>query len=110
MVDTLSLDEIVFDAKGNGEDPKAGKIILKAYGIGAKPLYLVDVEIKFEESVSTSHIRYDSGKGIFIDAPLGLDILSGNSPEQIREMMEEISSVYAQLVSLRYIVLEEKAR
>ncbi len=107
----FSLDEIVFRLKEleNTEEGNQALISLKAVALGNDPLYVVPTSVESDNSTFGSYVRYDAGKGIFIDQPDGLQIL-GLSDQVLGELMKKMSSVYAQLVSLGYVQLKEIAK
>lgn len=111
MAYQFSLEEVVFKLQEleDTEDSNQASISLKTVAVGNDPLYLVSVTLKSDNSTFQSYVRYDAGKGIFIDQPDGLQIMS-LSGEVVGSVMEKMSSVYAQLVALDYVRLEELPR
>lgn len=107
MSHKASLDEIVFSVEEKtGDIITKARIALKTRAEGSDPLYSVGVSLEIDAVVTESFLRYDAGKGIFIDAPNGLHN-DGWSAGAIRGVMEKLSSAYAQLVSEGYVTLEE---
>ncbi len=108
MAYQFSLEEITFllQELENAEDGNQASISLKAVALGEDPPYVVSASLNDDTSTFSSYVRYDAGKGIFIDQPDGLQIL-GLSDEVVGKVMEKMSSVYSQLVALGYVRLEK---